>query len=311
MALTAMSKPQGSVVRRPSAAARRRSLVGLLFCLPLLILVLVFVAWPIITLVRYSFSDYGGLADPVWVGLKNYLFLIEWKDFHRILLNNVLILGGLLIWVTVPFILSILIFKLPRADFLRAVLFIPAMLSPIIVGGVFRIVLADDGPVNSVLKAIGLGAIAPGWLSDSNFVLVTLALVICWATCGSGILFYTAGLTAISPSYLEAAQLDGANWWQMVWHIYRPALRPISRFWILLLTVTTITGFFPWVYGLTLGGPGVSSTTLDFAVYLTLNQGNQLGRGAAIAVVAVLLVLIVITVQQIFRRLRREDDWAQ
>lgn len=266
--------------------------------------------WPIVSLVRYSFTDYGGLADPIWVGLKNYRFLAKWPDFRRIVLNNVVILGGLSIWVSVPFVLSIMLFGGRRANTIRTILFVPAMLSPIIVGNVFRIILADDGPVNSALRTVGLGRLAPGWLSNDKFVLVTLALVICWATMGSGILFYTSGLSAISPSYVEAAQLDGANWRQIVWHIYRPALRPITRFWTLLLIVTTVTGFFPWVYGLTLGGPGVSSTTLDFAVYRTLNQGNQLGRGAAIAVIAVLLVLLVLAGQQVMRLLRRDAAWT-
>jgi len=300
-----------SSARPPVLVGRRRvGLLGFLFCAPLLTLVLALVAWPIINLVRYSFTSYGGLTAPVWVGLKNYLFLIKWSDFHRILLNNVFILGGLVIWISVPLLLSIVIFKFRKADLVRAVLFVPAMLSPVIVGGVFRIVLADDGPVNSLLRSVGLGVLAFGWLSDSRVVLVTLALVICWATMGSGILFYTAGLTAISPSYLEAAELDGANWWQMIWYIYRPALRSITRFWMLLLTVTTITGFFPWVYGLTLGGPGVASTTLDYAVYITLNQGSELGRGAAIAAIAVILVLAVILLQQVARLIRRESSWS-
>ena len=76
-----------------------------------------------------------------------------------------------------------------------------------------------------------------------------------------------------------------------------------------MLTVSTITGFFPWIYGLTNGGPGVSSTTLDYAVYVTLNQGDQLGRGAAIALVAVALVLVVIAVQQLGRIARRGAEW--
>ncbi len=297
--------------QRPTRrSGRRRRWTGLAFCAPLLLLVAALVVWPIISLVRYSFTDYGGLTDPVWVGLKNYRFLIRWQDFHRIVLNNVVILLGLLIWVSVPFVLAIILFGRRGANVVRTILFIPAMLSPIIVGNVFRIILADDGPVNSSLRAVGLGAIAPGWLSDGDFVLVTLALVICWATMGSGILFYTSGLSAISPSYIEAAKLDGANWRQIVWYIYRPALRPITRFWTLLLTVTTVTGFFPWVYGLTLGGPGVSSTTLDFAVYLTLNQGNQLGRGAAIAVVSVVLVLLVLSGQSVMRLVRKDGDWS-
>ena len=292
---------------RPSSA---RGIEGLLFCLPLLALVGVFVVWPMVDLVRISFSKYDGLTPARWVGTANYRFLWNWADFRRILLNNAILVLGVALWVVVPFVLSILVFTMKRANLIRTILFIPAMLSPIVVGAAFRIVLADDGPVNESLRTVGLGALAPGWLSSERFVLITVILVICWATMGSGVLFYSSGLAALPPSYAEAAALDGAGFLRVVHHIYRPALRPITRFWTMLLTVSTITGFFPWIYGLTNGGPGVSSTTLDYAVYVTLNQGDQLGRGAAIALVAVVLVLLVLVIQQLGRVLRGDAEWT-
>lgn len=290
--------------------SRSRQVEGLLFCLPLLALVATFVVWPLVDLVRFSFSKYDGLTPARWVGTANYRFLWNWRDFRRILFNNAVLALGVALWVVVPFLLSILVFTMKRANLIRTILFVPAMLSPIVVGAAFRIVLADDGPVNETLRAVGLGSIAPGWLSSERFVLITVILVICWATMGSGVLFYSSGLAALSPSYAEAAALDGASFTRLVWHIYRPALRPITRFWTMLLTVSTITGFFPWIYGLTNGGPGVSSTTLDYAVYVTLNQGDQLGRGAAIAIVAVALVVVILAVQQLGRVLRGDPEWA-
>lgn len=289
-------------LRRPNRA------IG--FAAPQAAFLLLFIFWPLARVFYYSGTRYDGFSAPEPVGLANYEFLATWNDFHRILLNNTLLLGGVVVWVAVPFVLSIVIFPMRAASLIRAILYVPAMLPPIIASGVFRIVLADTGPVNVGLEKIGLGSIAPGWFTDSNFVLITVVLVIGWATMGSGILFYSAGIAGISPSYLEAAQLDGAGRWQMLWHIYRPALRPITRFWILLLTVTTVTGFFPWIYGLTQGGPGVASTTLDYAVYITLNQGTQLGRGAAIAVVSLVFVGVIVLLQAGMRRIRRTEEWA-
>ena len=298
------------MAERRTGRSTTRGIEGLLFCLPLLALVGVFVVWPMVDLVRISFSKYDGLTPARWVGTANYRFLWNWPDFRRILLNNAILVLGVALWVVVPFVLSILVFTMKRANLIRTILFIPAMLSPIVVGAAFRIVLADDGPVNESLRTVGLGALAPGWLSSDHFVLITVILVICWATMGSGVLFYSSGLAALPPSYAEAAALDGAGFLRVVHHIYRPALRPITRFWTMLLTVSTITGFFPWIYGLTNGGPGVSSTTLDYAVYVTLNQGDQLGRGAAIALVAVVLVLLVLAIQQLGRVLRGDAQWT-
>ena len=275
-----------------------------------MVLLALFVVWPLCAVIYYSTTKYDGLSAPMPVGFANYEFLASWDDFHRILLNNLLLIGGVVVWVIVPFVLAIFIFPMKAAPAIRSILYIPAMLPPIIVGGVFRIVLADTGPVNTFLNSIGLGSIAPGWFTDGNFVLITVVLVIGWATLGSGVLFYSAGLSAISPSYIEAALLDGVNRWQLIWHIYRPALVPITRFWILLLTVSTVTGFFPWIYGLTQGGPGVASTTLDYAIYQTLNQGSQLGRGAAIAVVSLLFIGLIVLIQAGMRRIRRASEWS-
>ena len=297
----------------PSTAAHKRKarrLEGAGFVVPQLALLLIFTFWPLTQVIALSFTRYDGFSDPEFFGLGNYQFLSEWADFQRIIFNNIVLLSGVILWVVVPFMLAILIFPMRGATVIRALLFVPAMLPPITVGVVFRIVLANDGPLNQVLSAVSFGLISPNWLTDSNIVLFSIILVICWATMGSGILFYSAGIAAISPSYIEAALLDGANKWQLVWHIYRPALSPITQFWVLLLSVTTITGFFPWIFALTRGGPGVASTTLDYAVYTTLLGGTQLGRGAAIAVISLLLMAVVVMIQVFMRRIRRADDWA-
>lgn len=295
--------------RLRAKAAQSRS--GLLFSAPLLLLVAVFVVIPIVLAVYYSFTKYDGLTDPVWVGLDNYRFLLEGDDFRRILLNNVILVAGIVLWVALPFVLAILIFGSRHATALRALVFVPALLPPIIVGGMFRTLLVDSGPINSSLRSVGLDAFALNWLSDDKLVLLTVILVISWATVGTGVLFYSAGLSAISRSYVEAAVLDGARWHQVVWDIYRPALRPVTRFWTLLLTVATVTALFPWIFALTQGGPGVASTTLDFQVWASGLRDGQLGVGAAVAVIGVALIFIVLLVQLAGARVRRAGEWTQ
>jgi ABC-type sugar transport system permease subunit len=280
-----------------------------LFCLPAVGLLALFVGYPLCRLVYYSLTNYDGLSAPTWFGFGNYRFLIGWPNFHRVLFNNAILVLGVVVWVLIPFIVSVVIFPLRRANAIRAILFIPALLPPIIVGGVFRLLLADDGILNQVLHDLGLGYLALPWLSSPKVVLFTIIGVIAWATLGTGVLLYSTGLSAMSPSYVEAARLDGASWVKMLWYIYRPALRGITRFWALLLTATTVTGFFPWIYGLTQGGPGSSSTTLDYDVYLSLSS-DELGRASAIAVVSILFVVTVILVQRGLMRLGSGREWA-
>ena len=311
-----MTAPPVPVVAVPRRAARWRmkltaSAAGLLFTLPLLVLILALVVVPIGIAVYYSFTRYDGLSDPTWVGLDNYKFLFEGDDFRRILLNNAVLALGIVVWVAVPFVLAILIHGQRHASLLRALVFVPALLPPIIVGGIFRTLLLDEGPVNSALRSIGLGALAQHWLTDDKLVLVTVVGVIAWATVGTGVLFFSAGLAAISPSYVEAAVLDGARWHHVVWDIYRPALRPVTRFWTLLLTVSTVTALFPWIFALTQGGPGVASTTLDYQVYAAGITNGQLGIGGAVAVVGVGLILVLLGVQVAAARVRRAGSWTR
>ncbi len=300
----------------PAAARRRRSprtgerVTGLLFVAPLLAALAFFVLLPLGRVVYYAFTRYDGLTPAEWVGGANFEFLTEWNDFQRILVNNLVLALGIVLWVIVPFVLAIVIFGHRRADLVRTIIFLPALLPPIIIGNVFRLILGDGGPVNETLRSVGLGALAQGWLTDERLVLLSIIFVIAWAFMGSGVLFYSAGLSAISQSYIDAAILDGARWHQLVWHIYRPALRPVTRFWALLLTVSTVTSFFPWIYGLTQGGPGIASTTLDYQVYVSGIQNGRLGLASAIAVVGIFVIVVLLLAQYAGARVRKAGEWA-
>jgi ABC-type sugar transport system permease subunit len=292
--------------RRRSGGARRDAL---LFVLPLAGLLLAFVYAPMVRLGYYAFTEYNGLRPPVWVGLDNFRFLIEWPDFQRAISNTVVLASGLLVWVTLPFLLSVVIFGRRGANLVRAILFLPALLPALIVGRAFRLVLAENGPINAAFHGIGLDVLAQPWVSSETWVLPSLIAVIAWATMGTGVLLYSAGLSSLSRDYVEAAIVDGARWHQLVWSIYRPALAPVTRFWVLLLTIATVTSFFPWVLGLTQGGPGIASTTIDYQVYRSGVQTSRLGLASAIAIVGVLVVALLLAGQLVLRRLRGEDQW--
>jgi ABC-type sugar transport system permease subunit len=293
---------------RTSKAARRRATLArwrrLGFLAPTLILLGVFVYSPLVRVVKTSFTKWDGVSPPVSVGMANYRFLWGFGDFHRIVVNNLVLASGIAIWVALPFIVAIIIFNLRGVDTIRLALFVPALLPPVIVGGVFRLVLAERGPLNGALRSLGLGFLAAPWLDDDRLVLLSVIGMIAWAVLGTGVLFYSAGLAAIPDSHIEAATIEGARWWQMVWFVYRPALRPVTRFWTLLLTIGTVTSFFPWIFGLTQGGPGIASTTLDYEVYTTGIVNGQYGLGSAIAVITILFVACLLAVQAAFGRVR-------
>jgi ABC-type sugar transport system permease subunit len=268
----------------------------------MLVAVGVFVLYPLGRVVYLSMTDYSGLSSPVWQGFDNYATLLHSTGFQRVMLNAGLLLLAMPLWVGIPFLIAVALFGQRGAGAVRSLLLIPAVLPPVVAGSVLRIFLADDGPANSTLRAAGAGGLAQSWLSSDPLVLVTVAVVILWAVMGTGVMFYSAGLSTMPYENVEAAVLDGARWRHLVWHIYRPALRPVTSFWILLLIVSTVTSFFPWVFSLTQGGPGYASTTIDYYVYQTGLVQGQLGVASAASVVGVLVIAILLPLALLRRR---------
>jgi ABC-type sugar transport system permease subunit len=310
--MTATAGPAArSTSGRPASRPRwgRSRIEALLFVAPLLVLVLLLVYAPIARLAYYAFTDYNGMRPAEWVGFDNFAFLADWADFRRAIGNTVVLTLGVVVWVGLPFLLAVIIKGRRSAALVRAILFLPALLPALIVGRAFRLVLAEQGPINEGLRGIGLGVLAQPWLASETWVLPTVIAVIAWATMGTGVLLYSAGLSSLSSDYVEAALVDGARWRQLVWHIYRPALSPVTRFWLLLLTIGTVTSFFPWILGLTQGGPGTASVTLDYQVYRSGVQTSRLGLASAIAVVGVLVVALLLAAQLLLRRVRGTDEW--
>gem|GEM_PF-55700 len=306
--LTTDTKTAAGAALDPSAAPRRRQgrdsrLKGrretsaLLFVVPLLFLLITLVVIPLGRMFWYSLTSYDGLLDPRYIGLDNFRFLLEDPDFKRIVTNTLLLFAGIVVWVAIPFTVAIVLHGLKRAHLVRTGLFIPVLLPPVVVGSAFRLVLAEGGPLNSALRTLHLDALALPWVTSENLVLVSAVFMIAWAVLGTGVLLYSAGLSAIPKEQTEAAVVDGAGWWHLTWFIYRPALRPVTRFYVLLLTVTTVTGFFPWIFGLSQGGPGIASTTLDYQIYQAGIVGGVWGRASAVAVFSVLLLAVILLAQ--------------
>jgi ABC-type sugar transport system permease subunit len=273
----------------------------MLFVLPAVVVVVLFVVAPLVRMVVLSATDYNGLTDPTWVGLANYEYLASWPDFRRIVLNTFLLLLGVPLWVVGPFIVAVMLYGRRSAGIFRVLFLVPALLPPLVIGLIFRIVLSDQGPVNTALRAIGLDAFAQSWVSADPWVLVTIIGVILWGLFGMGVLFYSSSLSVVPAETVEAAILDGAAWRHVVWHILRPELVPAARFWSVFLILSTVTAFFSWIFTLTRGGPGVASVTVDYAVYQKALISGELGLAAAISVVGVLILLVVVIAASMLR----------
>ena len=177
---------------------------------------------------------------------------------------------------------------MPGGRLFRAVYFLPAVLSSVIVGSIFNVVLRFDGSLNAALKSLGLSPV--DWLGNGWTALGSLVAVHLWSTFGMSVLIFMAGLSTISQEMLEAARLDGARFWQRLRFIIIPTLRPIIEFVAVVTTIGLLTGMFGLIYVLTAGGPGTATTLPEFLIWLEQGKLNRPGYAAAIS--AVLFVLM-------------------
>jgi multiple sugar transport system permease protein len=259
-----------------SRAERRFALICLL---PTVLLLLVFRVVPLLWGFVLSFrSDDGGTF-----GFSNYTAAVADPTFRESVVNTALMLATLPIWVMLPMLLAILIHQgVPGGRFYRAVYFLPAVLSSVIVGSIFNVVLRYDGSLNAALMALGFDAV--DWLGSSSTALWSLLAVQLWSTFGMGVLIFLSGLSTVPEDIIEAARIDGARFWQRLFLIVIPSLRPIIEFVAVVTTIGVLTSMFGLIYVLTGGGPGASSTLPEFLIWLEQGRLNRPGRAAAISI---------------------------
>ena len=259
--------------------SRRESRFALLCLLPALALLIIFRVIPLVWGFVLSFlPDDGGP-----VGLSNYTAAIADPTFRDSMVNTLLLIATLPIWVMLPMLLAILIHQgVPGGKFYRAVYFLPAVLSSVIVGAIFNVVLRFDGSLNAALKAMGFDAV--DWLGSSSTALWSLLAVQLWSTFGMGVLIFLSGLSTVPDDIVEAARIDGARFWQRLFLIVIPSLRPIIEFVAVVTTIGVLTSMFGLIYVLTGGGPGSASTLPEFLIWLEQGRLNRPGRAAAISI---------------------------
>lgn len=274
--------------------------------LPALALLGVFRIIPIGEAFYLSLTRWNGVGDPQWVGLANYEALLKDRTFRTALSNNLAILLSVPVWVMLPLFVASLIHRGgPGVRSFRLALFLPAVLSPVVIGAFFNVMLQYHGPVNESLRGLGLGWLASEWLHESSTALPVVMAVFVWATMGIGVLVYLAGLAQVNPEQWDAARLDGAGFWQVQRHVTIPELRRVIEFWAVIVLISSFTAVFPFIYTLTRGGPGYSTYTLDYYVYDKAFQGGALGYASAIGVVLLVIVGGLAAIQVLL--LRRGD----
>ena len=213
------------------------------------------------------------------------------------------------VWVLLPLAIALFLHeRVPFAGLARTLIFYPAVASPAILGIFFRGVLAPTGLINSLLRSIGADGLARNWLADPHLVKPVLVCVIAWASAGVGVVIFSAALSAMDPSQLEAADVEGASGWQRLRFVVLPAVKPVVDLYIALMVLMVFVGLFGWIYVLTGGGPGYASTTLDYDIYQNALTYGKFGLAAAESVYLFGIVVILVLLTRRLRSLGPNAD---
>jgi len=271
--------------------------LGWLYLLPGLVIYVLFILYPIIETFRLSFFQWDGFSNNrSFIGVRNYLELFQRGQFLSALLHNLIfIIFYCLIPILTGLVLASLLGRraLPGMAFFRAGLFLPQVLSMVVVGVVWRWIFNPAfGPLNLFLKTIGLKAWALPWLGDSTWALPAIGLVGSWVQYGFCMVLFLAGMQRIQPDLYEAAGLDGANEFQQFSYITLPSLRPELGV-ALITTVIAALRVFDLVYVTTRGGPGEATLVASFLVYRAAFQQNRIGYAAAVATILTCVILLI------------------
>lgn len=277
---------------------------------------LVFVAFVIVPVIAaayygfFSWQGYGPATD--FVGLRNYIVILTDPAFLQALLHNfIIVVLSLVIQGPIAIGLALLLNRKMRGQSaIRILIFVPYVISEVVVGTGWSLMLQSNGGLNSLLKNIGLGGLAHDWIADPNVAIWTLMIILTWKYVGFAVILFLAGMQGIPEELYEAAALDGASYWQTQFRIALPLLGPTLRIWAFLSIIGALQ-LFDLVY--IIWGQFVSSTagTSTMATYMVLNGRNaqNFGYGNAVAVVIFVISLVVALFYQRFV-LRRDTEGA-
>ncbi|WP_277212372.1 carbohydrate ABC transporter permease [Isoptericola croceus] len=275
--------------RRPRWTEQR--VAPYLLVLPAILIVVLLRIVPLVMGANYSFTGDGD-ANGVWVGLDNYRTLYHDEVFQIAIKNVGLLLLALPVAVAIPGLLATFLFlKVPGYRFYRSVYFFPVVLSPVIIGAIFNVVLSFGGPANQLLARLGLEP--RDWLGNSSYAMFTVIGVHIWATFGMALVIFMAGFATVDQSLLDAARSDGANLWQTVWHVIIPELSQTIQFVFVTTMIGMLTGMFGLLYIMTGGGPGGATYLPELYIWIQQGQMNRPALASAASMVLFVLMLVV------------------
>src|SRR5215218_6658479 len=270
--------------------------VGYLYLLPAFAVFAAFVLYPLGHAFWLSLWEWDGISASTWAGLGNYGDVVSDPALRRAFWHALVLIG---FYALLPVAIGLLLAGLlARARvrglaLFRTVLFLPQVIAMVVVAVMWRMIYdPNNGALNELLRAVGLGSLAQSWLGDFDLALSSLGLVGTWVYYGLAMVLLTAGVQKIPPSLYDAARVDGAGMVREFFAVTLPALRGEIA---VALTLTTIYALrnFDLVYITTKGGPGEATSVPAFQVYSRAFESGQVGSAAAVGLCLTALIFAI------------------
>lgn len=295
-----------------SKSHRQEMITAWVLIAPTIISLLIFLYIPFVTALQTSFFKYNGLGPLTdFVGLKNYLKVLGDPKFSRSLVNTLYLVVVSFAAIPIGFVFAYILYAgVPGKKLFNAGLFIPYLISMVVVGCIWRIIYDPNiGPLNQILKMAGLEGLAKAWLSRPETALGAIAVTWIWRSYPFNMLIMYANISKMPEDFLEAAQIDGADFWQKMFYVIIPYLKPTFAV-LAMLTVTNGLRLFDLVWVMTQGGPGGASDLMTSYIYTKAFTNRDFGAGTAASVILMVIMVLIMVLKTIVQKeaVRRSES---
>jgi ABC-type sugar transport system permease subunit len=293
--------------KKPPKGTISRRIEPYLYLAPATILIVLVFLYPMVDIIRTSLLQNTSSGIKTF-GITNYRLVFQDPVFWTALGNNGKLLFSVPVLTVLSLLVAILLFEHVRGWLVyRGIIFMPYILAVPVVGMTFVYLLGLNGIINTLLRGVGLGLLAQDWLGSVKWVLPSLSLVIIYREMGFGVVLFLARLMSLEQETLEAAAIDGANWWQKHVYVTLPQLSGVIEFFVVVELITMLSWVFAYVFTMTGGGPGFASTVMEFYIWKHAFAFRSPGIASALAVVLLAVTALLIFLQLRLRRRSLEE----
>lgn len=294
------------------AAGRPKSLAKAiepyLYLIPAALLIVLVFIYPIFWILNSSLIQFNPDGSKGY-GVNNYRLTFDDPVFYQVIANNGKLLLSVPIMTLLALFLAIILFEKVRGWMVyRGIVFLPYVLAIPVVGTTFVYLLGLNGILNTMLRGVGLDVLAQDWIGSAKWVIPSISAVIIYRELGFGVVLFLARLMSIEIETLEAAEIDGANWWQKHAYVTIPQMAGVIEFYVVVELITMLSWVFAYVYTMTGGGPGFASTVMEFYIWKHAFAFRSPGIASALAVVLLAVTTVLIVLQLRIRRRALEEN---